>query len=87
MFPVREVPEAGVFTLQTVKDEGGLFERAAEQQQSTGPPLEVHRLLPPAVRGSLAQDMLCLPRASVQEEKLQRRRIGAQSEADAEDAG
>ena len=33
VFPVRELPEAGVFTLQTVKDKGGLFERAAEAQQ------------------------------------------------------
>ena len=30
VFPLRELPEAGVFTLQTVKDEGGLFERAAQ---------------------------------------------------------
>ena len=33
VFPVRELPEAGLFTLQTVKDKGGLFERAAEAQQ------------------------------------------------------
>ena len=89
VFPLRELPEAGVFTLQTVKDEGGLFERAAQQQQPTGPPLEVHRLFKPAVRGPEVQNMFYLPRRGVQrqEEELQRLRSGAKSEANAEVVG
>ena len=89
VFSLRELPAAGVFTLQTVKSEGGLFERAAQQQQPTGPPLEVHRLFKPAVRGPEVQNMFYLPRRGVQrqEEELQRLRSGAESEADAEVVG
>ena len=94
VFSLRELPAAGVFTLQTVKSEGGLFERAAQQQQPTGPPLEVHRLLPPAVRRSGAQsetvqNVLRLPRRGVQwkEKELQGRRRGPSSETDASVAG
>ena len=87
VFRVREMREAAVLALRRAENEGGLLERAIEEQQSTGSPLEVHQLLPSGVRGSELQDVLCLPRSSVQEEKLQRCRSGAQSEADAEDAG
>ena len=65
VFSLRELPAARVFTLQTVKSEGGLFERAAQQQQPTGPPLEVHRLFPSPVRGPEVQNMFYLPRRGV----------------------
>ena len=89
VFPVREAPEAAVFALRKVKDESGLFTRAAAEQQSARPPLEMYRLLPPAVRGSEVQDMLSLPEHVVQweEEELQRRRCRAESETDAEVVG